>query len=105
MQVNWAQLIRSLTGMYIITNEANIQVYFHSALIKGLKILEKFSKEDPVGLNNAIIGLYAHKLYHEVINDILSKLIYILVNNIYNKFNYNKSYKSNFIDKNYFISF
>lgn len=83
MQVNWAQLIRSLTGMYIITNEANIQVYFHSALIKGLQVLEKFSKVDPVGLNNAIIGLYAHKLYHEV------------------KFNY----KSNLINKNYFVNF
>lgn len=82
LQVNWTQLIRSLTGMYIITSEANIQIYFHSALVKGLQILEKFSKEDPVGLNNAIIGLYAHKLYHEVIN-ILCKLFYILVNNIH----------------------
>ncbi|XP_025268661.1 neprilysin-2-like isoform X1 [Camponotus floridanus] len=65
--VNWTQLIHSLTGMYIITSEANIQVYFHSALVKGLQILEKFSKEDPVGLKNAIIGLYAHKLYHELV--------------------------------------
>lgn len=80
--------------MYIITSEANIQVYFYSALVKGLQTLEKFSKEDPVGLNNAIIGLYAYKLYHEVINDILWELFYILVNNI-NKFNYNKSYKLN----------
>ncbi|XP_072763378.1 endothelin-converting enzyme 2 [Anoplolepis gracilipes] len=65
--VNWTQLIRSLTGMYMITSEANIQVYFHTSLIKGLRRLEKFSKEDPVGLNNAILGLYAHQLYHELV--------------------------------------
>lgn len=67
----------------MITSVANIQVYFHAALIKGLRRLEEFGKEDPIGLNNAIIGLYAHKLYHEVINDILHKLFYNLLNNMH----------------------
>ncbi|KAM0728001.1 Endothelin-converting enzyme 2 [Formica fusca] len=65
--VNWTQLIRSLTGMDMITSEANIQIYFYTALIKGLRELEKFSKEDPAGLNNAILGLYAHNLYQELV--------------------------------------
>lgn len=80
--MNWTQLIRSLTEMDMITSEANIQIYFYTALIKGLRGLEKFSKEDPIGLNNAILGLYAHKLYQEVINDILCKLFYSLLNNL-----------------------
>ncbi|KMQ97773.1 endothelin-converting enzyme 2 [Lasius niger] len=67
MFINWKQLIRSLTEMEMITSVANIQVYFHAALIKGLRRLEEFGKEDPIGLNNAIIGLYAHKLYHELV--------------------------------------
>lgn len=50
----------------MITSE-NIQVYFHAALVKGLRKLEEYAKEDPIGLNNAIMGLYAHRLYHEVI--------------------------------------
>lgn len=62
--------------MDIITSVANIQVYFYTTLIKGLLKLEEFSKEDPIGLNNAIIGLYAHKLYHEVTNDNLRQLFY-----------------------------
>lgn len=49
-----------------MTNET-MQVYFHAALIKGLRRLEEYAKKDPMGLNNAIMGLYAHKLYHEVI--------------------------------------
>ncbi|XP_029164653.1 endothelin-converting enzyme 2-like [Nylanderia fulva] len=65
--VNWSQLICSLTEMDMITSVANIQVYFYTELIKGLRRLEEFSKEDPIGLNNAIIGLYAHKLYHELV--------------------------------------
>ncbi|XP_050461245.1 neprilysin-2-like [Cataglyphis hispanica] len=65
--VNWTQLIRSLTEMDMITSEANIQIYFYTALIKGLRGLEKFSKDDPIGLNNAILGLYAHKLYQELV--------------------------------------
>lgn len=50
----------------MITSE-DIQVYFHAALIKGLRRLEEYAKNDSMGLNNAIMGLYAHRLYHEVI--------------------------------------
>ncbi|KAL6254645.1 hypothetical protein P5V15_013952 [Pogonomyrmex californicus] len=62
--INWTQLIRSLTG--IVTNE-KIHIYFYTALIKGLNGLEEYAKEDSMGLNNAIMGLYAHKLYQELV--------------------------------------
>lgn len=75
MQVNWDELIHSLTGMNMITSE-NIQVYFHAALVKGLRRLEEYAKEDPMGLNNAIMGLYAHKLYHEVIMYMLNSFAF-----------------------------
>jgi len=51
--------------MHVITTEP-IQVYFYIELIKGLHNLEEYAKKDPMGLNNAIMALYAHKLYHEV---------------------------------------
>ncbi|XP_011877725.1 PREDICTED: endothelin-converting enzyme 1-like [Vollenhovia emeryi] len=64
--INWMQLINSLTRLFIISSE-NVQVYFHTALTKGLRRLEEYSKEDPMGFNNAIMGLYAHRLYHELV--------------------------------------
>ncbi|XP_012525662.1 neprilysin-1 [Monomorium pharaonis] len=64
--INWAQLIHLLTGLDMITN-ASIQVYFYPALTKGLYKLEKYAQEDPIGLNNAIMGLYAHRLYQELV--------------------------------------
>ncbi|XP_077262705.1 endothelin-converting enzyme 2 isoform X1 [Temnothorax americanus] len=64
--VNWAQLIPSLTGLDMNTSES-IQVYFYTALTKGLRKLEEYAKKDPMGLNNAIMGLYAHRLYRELV--------------------------------------
>ncbi|XP_011156691.2 endothelin-converting enzyme 2 isoform X1 [Solenopsis invicta] len=64
--VNWAELIRLLTGMNMMINES-IQVYFHAALTKGLHRLEEYAKKNPMDFNNAIMGLYAHKLYHELV--------------------------------------
>lgn len=52
--------------MNVVTSE-DIQVYFHAALTVGLRKLEEYAKENPMGLNNAIMALYAHRLYHEVI--------------------------------------
>ncbi|KYN44453.1 Endothelin-converting enzyme 2 [Trachymyrmex septentrionalis] len=64
--VNWAQLIHLLTGVHVESNEI-IQVYFHAALTKGLRKLEKYSKKNSMSLNNAIMALYANKLYHELV--------------------------------------
>lgn len=58
----------------MITSEG-LQIYFQDALIKGLRKLEEFGKEDAMSLNNAIMGLYAHKLYQEVIDTIHIKNI------------------------------
>ncbi|KAG5326857.1 MMEL1 protein, partial [Acromyrmex heyeri] len=63
--VNWAQLIHLLTGVHVESNEI-IQVYFHAALTKGLRKLEKYAKTNSMNLNNAIMALYANKLYHEI---------------------------------------
>jgi len=49
----------------MITTET-IQVYFYDELTKGLHNLEEYAKKDPMGLNNAIMALYANRLYHEV---------------------------------------
>ncbi|XP_011702526.1 PREDICTED: membrane metallo-endopeptidase-like 1 [Wasmannia auropunctata] len=64
--INWALLIHSLTDMSMMTNES-VQVYFHAALTEGLRKLEEYAKKDSIGLNNAIMALYAHKLYHELV--------------------------------------
>ncbi|XP_012058483.1 PREDICTED: endothelin-converting enzyme 1-like [Atta cephalotes] len=64
--VNWAQLIHLLTGVHVESNEI-IQVYFHAALTKGLRKLEKYAKKNSMNLNNAIMALYANKLYHEMV--------------------------------------
>ncbi|EGI59230.1 PREDICTED: membrane metallo-endopeptidase-like 1 [Acromyrmex echinatior] len=64
--VNWAQLIHLLTGVHVESNEI-IQVYFHAALTKGLRKLEKYAKKNSMNLNNAIMALYANKLYHELV--------------------------------------
>lgn len=70
-QVNWTQLIYLLTKeqikpMNIINTAVRVQVYFYDALDQGLKSLEEFKAEDPMQLNNALLGLYARNLYHEV---------------------------------------
>ncbi|KYN15849.1 PREDICTED: membrane metallo-endopeptidase-like 1 [Trachymyrmex cornetzi] len=64
--VNWAQLIHLLTGVHVESNEI-IQVYFHAALTKGLRKLEKYAEKNSMNLNNAIMALYANKLYHELV--------------------------------------
>ncbi|XP_034175923.2 endothelin-converting enzyme homolog [Osmia lignaria lignaria] len=64
--VNWTQLIYLLTKRQI-KPEARVQVYFYDALAQGLKSLEKFKNEDPMQLNNALLGLYARNLYHELV--------------------------------------
>lgn len=64
-QVNWTQLIYLLTKRQI-KPEVRVQVYFYDALAQGLKSLEEFKDEDPMQLNNALLGLYARNLYHEV---------------------------------------
>ncbi|RLU21087.1 hypothetical protein DMN91_007703, partial [Ooceraea biroi] len=60
--INWTQLINSL-GI----NEINDNIYIHTALIESLLKLEEFSMKEPMSLNNAIMGLYAHKLYRELV--------------------------------------
>lgn len=65
-QLNWTQLIRSLTTVDV--SGKSIQVYFHNNLTEALQEMRKFAREDSMGLNNALMGLYAHKLYNEVIN-------------------------------------
>lgn len=45
---------------------AKLQVYFHNELKKGLHNLEEFNRRSPMELNNALLGLYARNLYHEV---------------------------------------
>lgn len=47
----------------------DLHIYLYDPLMKGLSELEKFADKDPIRLNNAIMALYAHKLYHEVINN------------------------------------
>ncbi|KAL0104924.1 hypothetical protein PUN28_016520 [Cardiocondyla obscurior] len=65
--IKWASLIYSLTEMNVMPDKSFIQVYFYDAFTKGLRKLEQYAKKDPMGLNNAIMGLYAHKLYHEFV--------------------------------------
>lgn len=52
--------------MNTINTTVRVQIYFYNALDQGLKSLEEFKAEDPMQLNNALLGLYARNLYHEV---------------------------------------
>ncbi|XP_020300189.1 neprilysin-2-like isoform X3 [Pseudomyrmex gracilis] len=63
--LNWTQLIRSLTTVDV--SGKSIQVYFHNNLTEALQEMRKFAREDSMGLNNALMGLYAHKLYNEMV--------------------------------------
>ncbi|XP_003707770.2 endothelin-converting enzyme 1 [Megachile rotundata] len=70
--VNWTQLIYLLTKeqikpMNTINTTVRVQVYFYNVLDQGLKSLEEFKAEDPMQLNNALLGLYARNLYHELV--------------------------------------
>ncbi|XP_012225027.2 neprilysin-2-like isoform X2 [Linepithema humile] len=64
--VNWTQLIDLLLETNNETNK-DIQVYFHKELSKGSQSLANFSKTNCTGLNNAIMALYARKLYQELV--------------------------------------
>ncbi|XP_053997931.1 neprilysin-1-like [Hylaeus anthracinus] len=64
--VDWTHLIYVLTKAKVLPN-AYVQVYFYDALIKGLKNLAEFEARDAAQLNNALLGLYAHNLYHKLV--------------------------------------
>ncbi|XP_076634122.1 endothelin-converting enzyme 1 isoform X2 [Colletes latitarsis] len=64
--IDWTRLIFMLTKEKI-QPEVNVQVYFYDALVQGLKNLEAFEAKDAIGLNNALLGLYAHDVYHKVV--------------------------------------
>ncbi|KAL2715998.1 neprilysin-2-like isoform X4 [Vespula squamosa] len=61
--INWYDLTTSLISKNV---DAKFQVYFYEELIKGLQNLEAFWKRRPMLFHNAVLGLYAQKLYHEV---------------------------------------
>ncbi|KAK2580040.1 hypothetical protein KPH14_012326 [Odynerus spinipes] len=64
--INWYQLMFLLTTNNVL-HDANMQVYFYDQLVKGLQHLENFWKEKPIDFHNAVLGLYAQKLYHELV--------------------------------------
>ncbi|XP_076634121.1 endothelin-converting enzyme 1 isoform X1 [Colletes latitarsis] len=64
--IDWTRLIFMLTKEKI-QPEVNVQVYFYDALVQGLKNLEAFEAKDAIGLNNALLGLYAHDVYHKFV--------------------------------------
>ncbi|XP_014608416.1 PREDICTED: neprilysin-2-like isoform X1 [Polistes canadensis] len=63
--INWYNLIYSLTSKKI--NDTKFQVYFYKEMIQGLQNLEIFWKKQPKEFHNAVLGLYAHKLYQDLI--------------------------------------
>ncbi|CAK9828523.1 nep-2 [Anthophora retusa] len=64
--VNWSQLIYNLTKKEIVP-ETRAQVYFYDALAAGLKSLDVLWETEPMLLHNALLGLYARNLYHELV--------------------------------------
>lgn len=66
-QVNWTHLIYYTTNQNIVP-EAKVQVYFYDVLAKGLKNLEEHRQMPgkAILLHNALLGLYAYDLYHQV---------------------------------------
>ncbi|XP_015180259.1 PREDICTED: neprilysin-2-like [Polistes dominula] len=64
--INWYDLISSLTTT---TQEphSKFQVYFDKEMRKGLQNLGIFWKERPKEFHNAVLGLYAYKLYQDLI--------------------------------------
>ncbi|CAK9799137.1 Endothelin-converting enzyme homolog [Anthophora quadrimaculata] len=64
--VNWSQLIYNLTKKEIVP-ETKAQVYFYDALAAGLKSLDDLWETEPMLLHNALLGLYARNLYHELV--------------------------------------
>ncbi|CAK9814996.1 nep-2 [Anthophora plagiata] len=64
--VNWSQLIYNLTKREIVP-ETRAQVYFYDALAAGLKSLDNLWETEPMLLHNALLGLYARNLYHELV--------------------------------------
>ncbi|KAF7409722.1 hypothetical protein HZH68_004103 [Vespula germanica] len=62
--INWYNLTTSLISKNV---DAKFQVYFYEELVEGLQNLELFWKKKPIHFYNAVLGLYAQKLYHELI--------------------------------------
>ncbi|XP_046815217.1 neprilysin-2-like isoform X3 [Vespa crabro] len=62
--INWYNLTTSLISKNV---NAKFQVYFYEELVKGLQNLETFWKNEPMYFHNAILSLYAQKLYHDLI--------------------------------------
>ncbi|XP_033342806.2 endothelin-converting enzyme 1 isoform X1 [Megalopta genalis] len=50
-----------------IRTDVRVQVYFYDALTKGLEDLDRFGSEQPMELNNALLGLYAQAIYQQLI--------------------------------------
>ncbi|CAL7935926.1 unnamed protein product [Xylocopa violacea] len=63
--INWTQLIKALTKKWIKPN-TTVQVYFSDALAKGMENLYMFA-DNQMDLHNALLRLYASKLYHEFV--------------------------------------
>ncbi|XP_014481809.1 PREDICTED: uncharacterized protein LOC106748107 [Dinoponera quadriceps] len=86
--VNWTQLVHSLLGADMIEansiNDNDLHIYLYGGLMKGLHELKQFAKQDPMSLNNAIMALYAHKLYRELVlsrrNDVKSHCLQVATN-------------------------
>ncbi|XP_017878530.1 endothelin-converting enzyme homolog [Ceratina calcarata] len=67
--VNWTHLIHYTTN-YTINPDAKVQVYFYEVLAEGLKNLKEdkaIGPHYPMLLYNALLGLYAHDLYHQFV--------------------------------------
>ncbi|XP_076243957.1 endothelin-converting enzyme homolog [Calliopsis andreniformis] len=64
--VNWTSLFYSLVKTKV-GPDTHVQVYFYDALVQGLKSLEGVREKSPMQLNNALLGLYAHDLYRELV--------------------------------------
>nr|XP_012225025.1 PREDICTED: endothelin-converting enzyme 1-like isoform X2 [Linepithema humile] len=64
--INWTLLIESLTNTDKIINK-DIQVYFLDSMVKGLQKLKESAERNCTNLHNAIMALYARKLYQELV--------------------------------------
>ncbi|KAI4502030.1 hypothetical protein M0802_002712 [Mischocyttarus mexicanus] len=62
--INWYDLKSSLTSKKV---NAKFQVYFYEDMKKGLHNLETFRKDSPKDFHNAVLALYAQKLYQDLI--------------------------------------
>nr|XP_031850227.1 neprilysin-1-like [Nomia melanderi] len=66
--INWKKLVKLLMESEVeIAGNATIEIHFFNALNKGFKNLETFGSENPMELNNALLGLYAQQIYQQMV--------------------------------------